>query len=67
MTEHQRQVEAKMKELGMDHNQLAEKAGVSVDTITRIFRGESAFRLKTLVTIAGALGTGLQIEFTNNQ
>ena len=60
------QLSARMMELGTNHNQLAEKAGVSVATIRKILRGESTFRLKTMVTMAGALETDLKIEFTNN-
>lgn len=51
------------RETGLTQEELAEKAGVSVNFIGKAERGESAASVRTLRVIARALGMGLKDLF----
>jgi transcriptional regulator with XRE-family HTH domain len=53
----------RMEELGMNRKGLAEKIGISSPGITKILRGSSNFKLKTLLTIADALESEIKVDF----
>ncbi|MBI2767624.1 MAG: helix-turn-helix transcriptional regulator [Chloroflexi bacterium] len=46
---------ARMKELGLNRSQLAERMGVSRARVTQVLRGSDNLTLKTLVAVAHAL------------
>lgn len=57
----------RMEDLGINRKQLAEKIGISAPAITKVLRGNSNFKLKTLLTMADALETELNIDFKQKQ
>lgn len=51
------------KKTGLTHQQLSEKSNIPRATITKIENGQRNATLKTLVTLANAMGKSLQIRW----
>lgn len=56
------QLEAKRHELGMSCETLARRCGLGLSTVQRVLKGEVDARLKTLLTIAEALGVVIGVR-----
>lgn len=56
----------RMEELGVNQSQLAERIGVSRQSISKILNGYSNLTLARMVKIARALNCGLQLQFAPN-
>jgi len=56
-------IASRLDELGMRKADLAERLGVSKAFVTKLLRGNQNVTMRTLVNVANALGTRIDIEF----
>jgi len=61
------QIAKAMHEEGITRADLARRLNVNPAAITRILRGDSSFRLRTLLAIADALGRRLKVDLVGSR
>ena len=57
-----RQIESRMRQLGINKTELAQRSGKSKAYVTKMLRGENNFTIDSLVALAETLQAGVEIR-----